>query len=94
MPTVMKLWGAADGSPTPGDGQYLKDFDFEADAGRGEITLTADIKQAKRFGQMADAIEFYRTSPKCKPLRPDGRPNRPLTATNWEFLTAPEDDKL
>lgn len=90
---VMRLCGQATmfgTAPTPFDGQFLLSFDFEADGGRGLIDMTTDQDQAKRFADMAEAVAFYQTSPKCKPVRDDGRPNRPLTATNWEFLTLPE----
>lgn len=89
MAVVMILQGrpAADGSvvPTPYDGQYLRDFDFEAGDGRGEVTMTTNIKKAKRFKNGMEAFQFYRRQPECKPIREDGEPNRPLTATNWEF---------
>lgn len=78
--------GQADGRPLPGDGQYLKAFDFEANGGQGAIILTSDLSKARVFADFAEAFEFYRRSPKCKPLREDGRPNRPLTAANWEFV--------
>lgn len=85
MPTVMIQHGRADGRPLPNDGQYLKDFDFEAHDGLGDITLTPNLEEAKQFETFADALVFYRTVPKCKPWRADGRRNRPLTAANWEF---------
>ena len=84
---VMKLQGSPFG-PTPFDGQFLKEFDHEAFDGQGEILTTKDPAEAKRFGTMADALDFYRRVPKCRPLRPDLQPNRPLTSTNWEFLNA------
>jgi hypothetical protein len=86
--TVMILRGTADGGRTPYDGQYLKDFDFEAANGQGEITMTPDLGQAKRFPNFMAAITYRNTVPKCRPLRPDLQPNRPLTATNWEIVEA------
>ena len=85
MAVIMQLFGDAFGRPTPGDGQYLKDFDFEAHGGIGEIAMARDKADAKRFADMAEALAFYRTSPECQPTRADGLPNRPLTATNWGF---------
>lgn len=87
MPVVMKMWGTANGGPTPYDGQFLKAFDFEAHDGIGEITMTTDIAEAMQFPSMVEQFEFYRTVPKCKPIREDGRPNRPMTASNWEIIT-------
>lgn len=90
MTTVMILRGFANGLATPHDGEFLKDFDFEADNGRGLITMTPHEHEAKRFATMAEAFTFHRTVPKCRPLRSDLRPNRPLTATNWEFRVLEE----
>lgn len=84
--TVMIQRGAADGRQLPGDGQYLQSFDFEAHGGQGDIALTPDLSKARVFADFAEAAEFWRRSPVCKPLREDGRPNRPLTAANWEFV--------
>lgn len=86
MATVMIQHGSARGGALPGDGQYLKAMDFERHDGRGELELTSDLAKAKRFTDIAEAMEFWRTVPKCKPRRDhDNRPNRPLTAANWEF---------
>lgn len=88
---IMKLFGLANGQSTPFDGDYLADFDFEAANGRGEITMAGfDITKAKKFANMAEAFTFYNTQPKCCPIRPDGKPNKPLTATNWSFETIQE----
>lgn len=83
----MILRGFANGQPTPYDGQYLKDFDFEAHEGIGELTTTTDLQEARRFDSFVDAFDFYRRVPECRPLRADLQPNRPLTATNWEFTS-------
>lgn len=85
-PVVMVLRGQANGDPTPGDGQFLKAFDFEAGDGVGMIDTTTDVHEAKQFADVAEAVEFRNRSPECKPLRPDGLPNRPLTATHWEVV--------
>lgn len=85
-PVVMRLWGDGRGNPTPHDGEFLADFDFEAHGGVGEIVTTPDPASAKQFPTMAEAFEFYKRSPECKPTRADGKPNRPLTSTNWELL--------
>ena len=79
--------GRADGRSLPGDGQYLRDFDFEAHDGQGEVSLTPNVAEAKVFSDLAEAIAFWKRSPECKPRRWDGRPNRPLTGANWEFTS-------
>lgn len=90
MPTVMKAICGALGEYRPFDGQYLKAFDFEAHDGQGLIDMTPNIDEAMKFETFTDAFNFARTSPKCKPIRPDGKPNRPLTATTWEFAPIQE----
>lgn len=89
MVMVMKLIGNAYLQPMPNSGKYLRDMDFEAHSGRGLITMTSDIQLAKKFSDLHEAMAYVRTSPKCQPKRPDGQPNRPLTATTWEFKTLP-----
>ena len=86
MPVVMIQRGSARGHELPHDGQYLKSMDFEAHNGRGEIALTPDLAEAMVFPDLMAAFAFWRSTPKCKPIRDhDGQPNRPLTAANWEF---------
>lgn len=91
MPIVMIQCGAADGRALPHDGEYLKDFDFEAHDGEGEIALTPRLSEAKKFPDLVAAFDFYKTVPECKPRRDsDGKPNRPMTAANWEMIEAAE----
>lgn len=87
MAVVMILRGDAFGRPTGFDGQYLRDFDFEAGDGVGLIDMTPDLQRAKQFADAAEAVAFRNRSPECRPLREDGLPNRPLTATTWELRT-------
>ena len=84
-PILIRLVCAADGRTLRASGQFLRDFDHEAHDGRGEGEFTSDIEKAKEFANLVEAIEFWRRVPKCRPLRPDGKPNRPLTATTCEF---------
>lgn len=94
-PIVMILRGFVDQrgqqQSTAFDGQYLRDFDFEANDGRGEIDMTPDLAEAKRFPTLADAVAFRNRVPECKPLREDGKPNRPLTATHWQLHSLGDD---
>src|SRR5262245_5811862 len=59
---------------------WLVGCDFEAHSGRGEAVFTHNIKQAMRFANFDDAFAYWRTIPRSRPRRPDGKPNRPLTA--------------
>lgn len=86
MTTVMMCFGDGLGNATPHDGQYLKSMDFEAHDGRGHLITTPNVEDAKRFDTAAEAFEFWKRSPDCHPIRlSDGKPNRPLTAFNWQF---------
>jgi len=71
-------------------GEYLQSFDVEAHDGRGEANFTADIAKAMRFEDHTAAIEAYRTQSKTRPLRRDGKPNRPLTGFNVAFEKVPD----
>jgi hypothetical protein len=72
--------GAAD--PT---GLYLRSYDPEGHDGRGDADWTADLAQAKVFASPMEAFEEWRRVPNVLPVRPDGQPNRPLTAYSVTF---------
>lgn len=64
-------------------GTWLREFD--PDAGplpypTGFADDTSDSALALRFESAADALAFAQTQSTRTPLRPDGQPNRPLTA--------------
>lgn len=59
--------------------------------GRGRTVLTTDKQQAKTFRSTREAFEFYRQDSQAVPLRPDGKPNRPLTAYTVEIHLQRED---
>lgn len=77
---AIKAEGFANGVHCPHAGAYLKAFDFEHENGIGWGEFTRDPARAKAFASAGEAMEFWRTQSKVRPLRPDGRPNRPLTA--------------
>ena len=66
--------------------RYLVDFDVKEHTGRGPIPTTPDIAKAKHFTNAAEALEFWRTQSRVRPRRPDGLPNRPLTAFTVEIV--------
>ena len=78
-PVVMR---ALDG---PLEGEYLVSFDPEAGGGRGLVVSTPNPKEARRF-TFAEACATLGAVPRSKPTRPDGKPNRPLTASTWQIL--------
>lgn len=66
---------------------YLHDFDFDARDGRGKGVFTPDMAAAMLFENAGEAMTFWRTQSTVRPLRPDGKPNRPLTAYTVEIVT-------
>jgi len=69
----------------PAPGQYLKTFDPEYGDGLGHVEFTRDLDEAKKFASEGDAFDYLGTVPACRPIRPDGKPNKPLWATNWSI---------
>ena len=63
---------------------YLEAFDVDAAGGRGFSALTADPAKAITWPDMADVLAAWKTQSTVLPLRPDGKPNRPLTAYTIE----------
>jgi hypothetical protein len=80
---VIRYYGlagsAVSSEPIP-DGAYLKFYDPEAFDGRGDATWTLHLEDALKFASPLEATELWRTQSKTLPIRPDGKPNRPLTA--------------
>lgn len=83
---VIRIVSLADGSATSHDGKYVQFANFD-DYVAGILT-TKDIKEAKTFTTMADALEYWRRQSVYIPLRPDGKPNRPFTAFSVEIIDA------
>lgn len=61
-------------------GCYLAHYDPEANGGQGSASWTPDPAEAMAFESGMAAMECYRAQPRARPLRADGKPNRPLTA--------------
>jgi hypothetical protein len=90
MTCVIRALGFADDStPCPHEGQWLKSFDHDAYDGRGYGVFTDKIQRAKRFAGKAEALAFWNTQSTVQPWRPDGRPNKPLTALTIEIKDIP-----
>ena len=75
----------ANGLPHPFAGWYVKSFDFDAYGGQGDGVFTKDRDEAIKFDSWDAAFMFWRTQSKVKPLREDGKPNKPLTSTTVEI---------
>lgn len=74
-------------------GQYLKEFDPEYKFGLGKAEWTPILAEAMVFDSMIEAYEELGRSPLIKPLRDDGKPNRPLTAFHIECAPLAEEER-
>lgn len=59
---------------------YLESVDIEAHNGVGLAQFTYDIAEALAWPTFTVAMEAWAAQSVTRPYRPDGRPNRPLTA--------------
>lgn len=97
MTAVVRILGLVVGGPTAFDGKFLKEYDpgrqgFDPD-GRpmtAHVVVTDDIEEAMKFESMTEFHMLYRAVDPDNPMRPDGRPNRPLTAFTVEVTKIEE----
>ena len=68
------------GPPGAPLGQYLVSYDPEAYGGRGWADWSSDLGQALHFEDYSAGLAYWRQVSRTRPRRPDGQPNRPLTA--------------
>jgi hypothetical protein len=87
MTCVIQLVAFASGMSCNHAWEYLKSFDPDAFSGRGYATWTPETSKAMRFVDTAEALAMYRRQSAVQPLRPDGKPNRPLTG--YTILVVP-----
>jgi hypothetical protein len=85
MTILMKLIERASGADSTVEGAYLRAFDPDARDGRGLVVCTLNKAKAKRFANPIEALTLYRSQSTVRPLRPDGKPNCPLTAFTVEL---------
>ena len=93
---IIRIVGLIDGTPTDFDEQYIVEYD-PSRVGTHPITgrpmpvfhlvTTPDPRRATRFAA-APATALYRAVD--QPTRPDGEPNRPLTAFTVDIEPATE----
>lgn len=90
----MRIVGLVNGtSHTAFDGKYLVDYDAERDGidpatglpTIAHIAVTDDPARALVFDHVGEGLECWRRVCERDPVRPDGQPNRPLTAFTVEF---------
>jgi hypothetical protein len=82
---VIRALGFANGMPCPHENEWLKNFDHEAFNGQGHGVFTDRIEHALRFAAKNAPLAFWNKQSTVRPLRPDGRPNKPLTALTVEI---------
>lgn len=80
MSCVIRIVERADGSVSPEADLYLESCRHEGNDGRGQFGFTHDIRAAMQFATHGEAFEYWKRQSRVNPIRPDGRPNRPLTA--------------
>lgn len=92
MAFALRVIGAA--TPTdaaflvPESGRYFRQFDVGACHGEeATFPTTARLSEAATFPDVMEALEFWRTQSRERPMRDDGLPNRPLTAFTVELVT-------
>lgn len=88
---VIIALGFANGVPCPFAGQFLEAFDFNAFNGQGFGEFTHMKEHAKHFKTFEEAAEYWKRQSSIKPIRPDGKPNRPFTATTVEIKKVDDD---
>jgi hypothetical protein len=96
MSVIMRIWAIAGGRGNCGGShnrvallkpeRYLKAFNIEAHDGRGEADWTEDPTEAMQFDSSAEAMRVWNTQSEVRPLRQDGKPNKPLTAFTVELV--------
>lgn len=82
MPVIALIVGAADLTPTPHDGRYVKEWTPHVPYGTLAIDSTDNPAQAKVWRDPFEALRERSVISSVEPLRPDKQPNRPLTAIN------------
>jgi hypothetical protein len=70
-------------------GHWLHAFDPEYGGGRGIADFTNDPAKAARFPSKQAAMACWQYRSRSRPTRPDGRPNKPLTAYTCVVEPAP-----
>lgn len=88
MSSIVKIIGAAGGTRTPHDGRYVVAWNPHTRYGMLECESTDDVTKAHQFDG-ADAFRAWTTVSSVQAVRPDGLPNKPLTALTIEIMPMP-----
>lgn len=90
----IRVWAFADGTPVPRPGEWLRWFDYDAsdegnDYPTGNGDTTPNPAEAFPFATVEQAWEAWKRPSQKTPRRPDGKPNRPMTALTIEVSPLP-----
>jgi hypothetical protein len=78
---VILIHGLVNGQSTVFDETYLKRLDFRgAPLGEASLHTVASPREAAQFPGLEAARQAWMKVDPRAPIRPDGKPNRPLTA--------------
>lgn len=87
---VVKIVTGANSVHTPHDGRYLLGYNPDTVYGDLVMITTPDIAKAKRFADLSAVHDLWAAVSKKQPVRPDGKPNRPLTSLSIEVIEFPK----
>jgi hypothetical protein len=97
--SIMKVWAAADhmfdkpmwlekfdvdAEPSSSESFLFKDGALVNGVNGGRIWLTGNRDAAHKFASVDEVFATWNTVSKTRPRRPDGLPNKPLTALSIE----------
>lgn len=86
---MMAIGTATDRFPIP---LFIVDCDVDACDGLGSFTLSNDPLAAMGFADVSAALEYRNRRSRVKPVRPDGQPNRPLSALTIQVIELEKPD--
>jgi len=69
--------------------EYVVSCDVDAMGGVGAVFF-GTREQAMRFEDAGCALAYWKLQSRVRPIRPDGKPNRPLTALTVELQRVEE----
>lgn len=81
---------AANQHRVPQGGVWLVSADVDAFDGRGDVAFSTDPAEAMTFASIREAMAFWKQPSTVRPYRPDGKPNRPISALTIEVVAVPE----
>jgi hypothetical protein len=83
--SVIQVLGTAGGGWSPTRPTWVQTYDPDGNDGFGRVKLTTQLANALTFESPGEAFHFWRRQSTVRPLRDDGKPNRPLTAYTVEI---------